>query len=220
MACTPLIFKTKGKMMGGIKEHWNNIFKLTQYEKLGWFESDFKQTLKFISKIDDLENKTIFIAGAGTTMLVDHLVGKCKKLILNDISNESLSIVRDRIGKVNQVIDWINVDISNPLPIEDEQIDIWIDRAVLHFLTEEHQIDGYFKNIKKLLKIGAYAIIAEFSKDGAPKCAGLEVHRYSVEELSKRCGTTFTLLEHEGYTFTNPNGDKRPYIYCLFIKIQ
>lgn len=206
--------------MDKIKEHWNNIFKTTQHEKLGWFESDFKQTLKYISKIDNMEDKTVFIAGAGTTMLVDHMVGKCQELILNDISDESLSIVRDRIGTVNQNIAWINADISNPLPIEDEKIDIWIDRAVLHFLKEEQQIDDYFKNLHRLLKIGGYAIIAEFSKDGAPKCAGLELHRYTVDELVERCGSSFTLLNHENYIFINPNGDKRPYIYCLFKKVK
>ena len=206
--------------MEDTKKHWDKIFQNTSQEKLGWFESDYKQTLKFINKISEIKKKSIFLAGAGTTMLVDELIGNCKKLFLNDISNESLSIVRERVNNFSQDIEWINSDIAEKLAVENSTIDIWIDRAVLHFLKEEHQINGYFKNLKNLLKIGGHAIIAEFSKEGASKCAGLELHQYSVKELIGRLGSSFELLEHENYTFINPNGDERPYIYTLFKKLK
>lgn len=211
---------TPKKPITDIQEHWNHIFKTTPHQQLGWFENDFNQTLKFINEIDNLASKTVFIAGAGTTMLVDQLIGLCFKLILNDISGESLSILQNRLGAAHQNIDWVNSDIATPLPVESNSIDLWIDRAVLHFLTEERQIYGYFENLKNKLKPSGYAIIAEFSKDGAPKCAGLDLHRYSIEELVERCGHSFKLLRHENYNFINPNGDSRPYIYTLFKKVE
>jgi len=58
--------------------------------------------------------------------------------------------------------------------------------------------------------------LAEFSKEGHPQCAGLEVHRYSLDELSKNLGTSFKLISHFNYTYTNPFGAARPYIYTLF----
>ena len=51
---------------------------------------------------------------------------------------------------------------------------------------------------------------------GAPKCAGLEIHRYSVEEMTKRMDPGFELVKYESYTFINPFGDSRPYIYALY----
>ncbi len=206
--------------MDKIQEHWNSIFKSTQHEQLGWFENDFKQTFKFLETIGDYSSASIFIAGAGTTGLVDQLVDKCAHLVLNDISDASLAIVQERLAKTTQSIEWINSDISQPLSIDDTSIDIWIDRAVLHFLTDEKKIQSYFNNLAQKVKPGGYVIIAEFAVDGAPKCAALPVHRYSLEEIQERLGVGYTLITSEVYTFVNPNGDDRPYIYTLFQKVD
>jgi hypothetical protein len=61
-------------------------------------------------------------------------------------------------------------------------------------------------------------LLAEFSTTGASKCAGLEIHRYSVEEMTERMGKEFELVKHEHYTFINPFGEPRPYIYALYRK--
>ena len=66
------------------------------------------------------------------------------------------------------------------------------------------------------MKNNGYVLLAEFSKTGALQCAGLELHRYSIEEMKFRLGDKFKLIEHEEYVFTNPFGDPRPYVYALF----
>ncbi len=163
--------------------------------------------------------RDVFIAGTGTSTLAEQLIGKCKSLILNDISEEALSISKKRIAKVKQPVEWLKADIGAELPIENKSIDVWIDRAVLHFLIDENQIDTYFKNLNDKIKVNGYAFLAEFASHGAPKCAGLELHRYSIEELIERCGKNFELIQSESYTYINPEGDERPYIYCLFKKV-
>lgn len=52
-------------------------------------------------------------------------------------------------------------------------VGVWMDRAVLHFLTEEADIAGYFDNLQAALKAGGGAIFSEFAGNGAEKCAGL-----------------------------------------------
>ena len=59
-------------------------------------------------------------------------------------------------------------------------------------------------------------MFAEFSKTGAPKCAGLTLHRYSIEELSGNLDPSFKLVSDFEYTYINPFGDPRPYIYALY----
>ena len=34
-----------------LESHWNNIFEKTNDEKLGWWENDISQTLKFLDKL-------------------------------------------------------------------------------------------------------------------------------------------------------------------------
>lgn len=198
-------------------EHWNAIFSTQAAPELGWYEKDASQTLKFLDHIPQVESATAFLPGAGTSVLVDKLLARGYRLVLNDISDQALSKLGKRIGMNNKVT-WLHCDIAKPLPGGIPPADIWIDRAVLHFLLEEPDIRGYFANLQAGIKSGGYALLAEFSTQGAPKCAGLEVHRYSIEEMTRRMGSGFELVKHEDYTYVNPAGDPRPYIYALYRK--
>jgi len=163
------------------------------------------------------KHSTIFLPGAGTSVLVDELFTRRHKIILNDISDEALNKLRNRIGMNDRLI-WLHHDISKPLPNNIPKAHFWIDRAVLHFLLDEVDIQGYFTNLQSAISQEGYALLAEFSTIGAPKCAGLELHRYSIEEMTSRMGSEFELMKHEEYTYINPFGDERPYIYALYKK--
>ena len=202
--------------MQSSSKHWDTIFSNTEDSKLGWYERDASQTLELLNQIPDWEKSTIFLPGVGTSVLIEALMSKGVKLVLNDISNEALNRVKDRLNDKGREIYWLYQDIAQPIQGTIPDIDIWIDRAVLHFLTDEDDIKGYFENVKLTLKTGSHAIFAEFSKIGAPKCAGLTLHRYSIEELSEKLGSSFKLVSHFDYTYINPHGDPRPYIYSLY----
>lgn len=149
-------------------------------------------------------------------MLIDVLLDGGTRLILNDISQTALDHVKERLGDPSPAIEWICQDIAQSLGSAVPPIDIWIDRAVLHFLTDEADIQGYFKNVLSKVKVGGHGLFAEFPPHGVPKCAGLELHRYSVEELSQRLGSGFSLIENFDHTYVSPAGAPRPYIYALF----
>ncbi len=197
-------------------KHWDEIFSKTEDAKLGWYEKDTSQTFKLLHKIPNWKKATIFLPGAGTSILIEELISKRIKLVLNDISNEALNRVRHRLQDSCEKIHWLYQDIAQPIKEPIPEIEIWIDRAVLHFLTNKDDIKGYFKNVKSTLKIGGHAIFAEFSMIGAKKCAGLKLHRYSVEELSDNLGSEFSLVSSFDHTYINPFGDPRPYIYALY----
>jgi len=199
-----------------LKEHWNSIFVTRPENELGWHENDANQTLRFLDEIPDISNSTIFLPGAGTSILADVLLSRCGRLILNDLSDEALKKLKERIRETEKNVLWLLHDISKELPMNLPKADIWIDRAVLHFLLEESDIQAYFNNLRSTLNANGYVLLAEFSADGAPKCAGLDLHRYSIEEMKTRMGSEFTLRRFENYTFINPFGEPRPYVYALF----
>ena len=202
--------------MSTSNRHWNAIFSSKSDPELGWHESDTSQTFKFLDLISRSEITTVFLPGAGTSMLVDELLNRGHQLILNDISDEALAKLKKRIGMNKDKLTWLHHDISKPLPSGMHQVDMWIDRAVLHFLLKEDDIRGYFANLCSVIRPGGYVLLAEFSLTGAPKCAGLDLHRYSVEDLTERMGAEFELVKHEDYTFVDPFGGLRPYIYALY----
>jgi 2-polyprenyl-3-methyl-5-hydroxy-6-metoxy-1,4-benzoquinol methylase len=196
-------------------EHWNKIFSNSKDNQLGWYESDFSQTLKFVEKIDNWQNARIFVAGAGTSALVEALLNSNAHLILNDLSTKAIELLKAKYDKHNPKITWNCQDLSKTLPLNLGDVDIWIDRAVLHFITNDEQIGQYFRNVNAVVKSRGYALLAEFSKSGAQQCAGLDVRRYDLPDFEDNL-PQFQLISSEEYTYINPNGDPRPYIYALF----
>jgi SAM-dependent methyltransferase len=199
-----------------MKEYWDAIFSSREDAQLGWYEKDASKMLQFLAHIPDWEHAAIFVCGAGTSVLTEELARKTIRLTINDISTEALKRVKERLGSNAEKVLWICQDISHPLSQDLPQSDIWIDRAVLHFLTEEESITRYFSNLKTVLRAGGHAIFAEFSTKGAEQCAGLGLHRYSTEELAARLGDEFTLVTQHDHIYINPAGHPRPYIYALF----
>jgi len=98
-------------------------------------------------------------------------------------------------------------------------MDLWFDRAVLHFLTDEALIQAYFVNCSRNVKPGGHALFCEFSSTGAERCAGLPMHRYDRSELESRL-PGFTVIACDSCDFITPSGAKRPYINCLFRKMS
>ena len=203
-------------MTQSTSEHWDAVFSDADDSRLGWYESDASVTLRLLDIIPDWKKSTLFLPGAGTSVLIDELLASGAKLILNDISEQALNRVKNRLGDQCSSVEWLCQDIAKPVDDSTGDVDLWIDRAVLHFLTDDEKVKQYFDNLKRVLKVGGHAVFAEFSKKGATQCAGLPVRRYSVEELSENMGPSFRLIASFDHTYVNPQGDSRPYIYTLY----
>ena len=130
----------------------------------------------------------------------------------------ALTIVKKRLGEKAATITWLEGDITHiDLPVC--YYDLWHDRAVFHFLTTSEQRQGYLNNLVKSLRPGGHLIIATFSLEAPPKCSGLPVERYSVDQLKKVFDYQFTLKRYKKELHITPAGTEQMYIYCHFQKI-
>ena len=197
------------------EKHWDNIFISKCEEILGWFEKDFSQTLKYLEKIENLNNKDVFISGVGTSKIADKLALRDGKTVLNDISLEALNILKQRIKSKN--VEFFHHDISKSFK---KECDVWIDRAVLHFLIDEKDIENYFISLKQSLRKDGFLLLAQYTKGTALECANLPLKQYDLKEFSSHLGKSFKLLESETFEFTMPSLEKRDFIYALFKKID
>ena len=200
------------------QDHWNAVFRGTPDEDLGWFESDVSPSLAYVDEMALAEDALILLPGAGTTGLIDALLDRGHHLLVNDISGEALDRLRDRIGNRTGV-SWLCQDISMPLPPVLPSVDAWVDRAVLHFLLDERALDGYFANLRRMVRPGGFAFFAEFAEHGVTRCAGRDVLRYTEGGLLDRLGPDFRLVRHEHRNYTSPTGGHRPYLYTLFARV-
>ena len=206
------------KSPGELKSHWDNTYHKCPVENLGWYEANPDPSLSMIEYCKLDKSASILNVGAGASTIIDVLLAQgFNNIIANDISSIALKKLMTRLGEDTFKVKWIEDDLVNPVRLHKlGKIDVWHDRAVLHFFTEKKDQESYFGLIKEMVKIGGHVIIAVFNLDGASKCSGLPVCRYSQEMLSSRLGDDFELIQSFDYLYIMPSGNTRPYIYSLF----
>ncbi|MDP3313510.1 class I SAM-dependent methyltransferase [Lutibacter sp.] len=204
------------------EKHWNNAYLKTNVENLGWYEENPQPSIELIVECNLPKDAILFNAGAGATTLIDNLLEQgYTNIIVNDISSVALGELRDKIvipksANVTYIVD----DLTNPTELNKlNNIDLWHDRAVLHFFTEFEQQTAYFNLIRNAVKTEGYVILAEFNLEGAKKCCGLNVVNYDENMLQKGLGKAFKLKKSFNYTYTQPSGNTREYVYTLFQKM-
>jgi len=205
------------------REHWNKVYSSNEINNLGWYEETPKPSLDLIAKCGLAKNSTILDVGSGATTLIDNLIQQgYKNIIASDISKIALAKLKARLPKENkEFVQLVVGDITDPQKLDFTLgIDLWHDRTVLHFLTDENQQAGYLSTLKKIVKKGGYVIIAVFSLEGAKKCSGLNVKNYDQKMISEFLGNDFELLEYFNHLYINPSGGERPYVYTLFKRIN
>ena len=196
-------------------EHWNQAFARSAEEQLGWYEKDVSASMQLIEAADLSTGARILVAGAGNSRLLDELIRQgYTNLLASDISETALDQLHDRLGnKIEYIVD----DLTNPTLLNDiEPVDLWFDRAVLHFFKEQSQQDNYHTLINQKVRMGGYIALAEFAEDGATRCSGLDVRRYSIGDMQQFLGEEFILMKNFKHLYTMPTGDTRKYNYALF----
>lgn len=202
-----------------MKSHWEHIYQNSSIDRLGWYEAKPEPSLELINRCKLSEDAAILIVGAGASTLVDELLkAGYLNIIANDISSSALEELQIRLGPgQSKRIHWIVDDLTNPNELDSlEQIDLWHDRAVLHFFQDATAQAAYFNLLRKLLRKDAYVIIAAFNLEGAEQCSGLPVYRYDAATLQNKLGKGFQIIEAFNHTYVMPSGDTREYVYTLF----
>lgn len=74
----------------------------------------------------------------------------------------------------------------------------------------------YLKNLKQSLKPNGHFIIATFAEDGALKCSGLDVERYSIEKMRQTVGEDFELLRSFREKHQTPFNTTQSFLYAHF----
>ena len=202
--------------------HWEKTYKTYKVEDLGWYEDSPEQSLVLIEKCNLDKNDVILHVGAGATTLIDELLELgYLDMIGSDISETSLFKLRNRLGKESSQVEWIIDDLTKSTKLINlSGVDLWHDRAVLHFFTEEKDQDAYFDLLFQLVKPGGFVIISVFNLEGAIKCSGLPVLRYNKQMLADRLGKNFECVHSFDHLHHCPGGDVRPYIYILFKRVK
>ncbi len=204
------------------ESHWNKVYNRHNTEKPGWYENYPELSIKLIDQCKLDANAVLLNVGVGTSTLIDELIKlKYNNVIATDISSISLEKLKKRLGVDKRKVKWIVDDLTKSEKIINlPQVDLWHDRAVLHFFNEKKEQDNYFDLVHQLVKKNGFVIIAAFNLNGSTKCSGLPVFRYDKAMLVDKIGSDFECVKCLDFTFNKPYGDTSEYIYTLFKRVK
>ena len=198
------------------KKHWENIYQTKNIDGVSWYQETPYESIELIKKFSTTDSDMIIDIGCGKSFLADNLLKlNYKNITLVDISLNALKEVKERLN--NKSLNYIETDVLN-LKLE-RTFDIWHDRAVFHFITNKKSVEKYISLCNEYIGEGGKLIIGTFAEDGPLKCSGLEIKRYSVENLKELFKENFEFIEGFKKLHSTPFGTQQSFTFCVFRKI-
>jgi ubiquinone/menaquinone biosynthesis C-methylase UbiE len=197
------------------KSHWELIYATNASPALSWYQPHPRRSLDLIARTHLPKDAKILDVGGGDSLLVDELVARgYNDVIVLDLSGAALDRARGRLGEAaTGRVTWLEGDILEA-NLPRENLDIWHDRALFHFLTTAEERDSYIESVQRAVRPGGHVIVATFAEDGPTRCSGLPVERYSAGELHGAFGSAFQLLGSEREVHHTPTGVAQSFTYC------
>ena len=198
-----------------VKDHWNKAYAEKPTVGLSWYQPIPARSLDLITGCLDGLDPIIADIGGGASLLVDHLLDRgFQNIMVLDISDEAIRLAKLRLGSRSGMVQWHVGNVTDFDP--SRPIDLWHDRAVLHFLTDERDQARYQSTLENSLSECGRGVIATFALDGPKRCSGLPVVRYGPEKMRAFLGSRFQLLDFVRETHVTPGGVGQSFIFFRF----
>jgi hypothetical protein len=151
--------------------------------------------------------------GGGASHLVDALLARGHSdLTVVDIATEALTHAHARLGATPE-ISWVVADATTWEPAR--TFNLWHDRAVFHFLTNQAQRSGYIRTATQSIVAGGHLIIGTFALDGPTMCSGLPVQQYNASSLAAQFEDGFDLMHSAVDDHVTPNGGQQRFTFVV-----
>ncbi|MCV6638612.1 class I SAM-dependent methyltransferase [Candidatus Albibeggiatoa sp. nov. NOAA] len=194
--------------------HWENIYQTKDHKSVSWYQEVPSISLELLDKVEASPEQSFIDIGCGASVLVDHLLERgFDNVTLIDLSSAALDIVKQRLGDKSQIPTYISQDITDDSWVQ--SYDIWHDRAVFHFLTQQQDRQCYMHNLLKGLTPQGRAIIGTFSLEGPNMCSGLDIVQYDADKMQQELMGDLVLDSTETHTHIMPNGSKQEFMYFI-----
>ncbi len=193
-------------------EHWDAVYRKNSPDQVSWFRPHLESSLNLVARVAPDHGAAIIDVGGGTSTLVDDLsrLGYRNVTVL-DISETALNIAKERVGEAAEFIRWLQGDVTE-FSLPARAYDVWHDRAVFHFLTEDAQRAKYVKNAASAVKPGGHVIVSTFGREGPVRCSGLDVVRYDGAALQREFGPRFVTVESFNELHATPFGTTQQFL--------
>jgi len=204
--------------MSAKQQHWNEVYATKAPDTVSWFQQRADMSALMIADSGVSKDAAIIDIGGGASVLIDQLLdADFSDVTVLDISERALAVSRERLGVRAAEVHWIVSDVLSWTPAR--TYDVWHDRAVFHFLTDEHDRAVYRATLLKGLRPHGTLIVGTFAEDGPERCSGLPVHRWSAAPLAFELGPEFRLIESLRENHRTPAGAVQPFTWARFERV-
>ncbi len=181
---------------------------------MSWYRPHLERSFGLIEQARLPADAAIIDVGGGTSTLVDDLLDRgYSRVSVLDISARAIEAARERLGPRAAAVSWLTGDITR-IELPSNEFEFWHDRAVFHFLREDHARARYVAAVQRALKPGGHIVVATFGPAGPERCSGLDVMRYSAEQLHGQFGRMFRKLSSFTELHQSPDGAEQEFVYC------
>lgn len=179
---------------------------------VSWYQPVPTRSLDLIRATGVARSAAILDVGGGASTLVDHLIaaGYTDVTVL-DISPSALDHARARLGERASRAKWIVSDVTEFRPAR--RYELWHDRAVFHFLVDRAARDRYLEVLGEAIAPRGHLILATFGPGGPTRCSGLDVRRYSADDLSALLAPRFLPVQNLLEQHVTPAGATQEFLY-------
>jgi SAM-dependent methyltransferase len=139
---------------------------------------------------------TVVTVGAGASTLVGALLDDGYQVIAVDLAPAALEQLSRQLADGATGVDHLQLLERDVQVLElDDQVDVWHDRAVFHFLVDATDQAAYVRAACAAVRPGGHLLIATFSPDGPTSCSGLPVARHDRTSLEAAFAPGFEVVE-------------------------
>lgn len=192
-------------------DHWDERYRTVGADAVSWFEPHPTTSLELLVALGVTPADSVIDVGGGASVLVDALLvaGHTDVTVL-DLSEAALATARGRLGDPAGVA-WVEHDLLTWEP--ERTWDAWHDRAVLHFLTDDHQRSTYADLLRRALRPRGGFVVGTFAEDGPEQCSQLPVRRYAPGEVADllRGAGAVEVVEERRVVHHTPTGAPQPF---------
>ena len=195
-----------------LKQHWEKVYENKDPAKASWHQDVPARSMAMIRSTGIPIEAPVIDVGGGASTLVDILMNsQYSDISVLDISATSLAKAKERLGEAAESVSWIEADVTVFEPLR--RYYLWHDRAVFHFLTDTLRVRKYLDVLRTALIPMGHFVLATFGPDGPDRCSGLDVQRYSVEQLTDLLQDDFELRTYELEDHSTPTGTVQQFLY-------
>jgi SAM-dependent methyltransferase len=198
--------------------HWETIYGTKDHKAVSWYADHVETTPDWIRALNlPADAALIDIGGGASTWVDDMLAQGFRNLTVLDLSQAALDIAKARLGARGDSVTWVAASVLEH-PFTTQSLDLWHDRAVFHFLTDEKDRESYRTKVENALKPGGHLLFSIFADDGPEKCSGLTVRRHSEQDLFDYFGSFMEPVRNGRDIHRTPGGSDQRFVTVLMRK--